>query len=163
VILPTGHYETKLEQFIQSNNFLTSKTNPTKSFQTQVRKFINNSKALIPSDTKWKYINLNPSAPSIKGLIKLHEPEHPIYPIVNWRGVPVYKLAWLFTQKIKSIAPLPNTYTVDNTRELIRRHEDTPIIPQSFLASPDISGLFTNISVKETKDIIANTLVKKRS
>jgi len=138
VILPTVHYETKIEQFIQSNSFLTSKTNPTKSFQTQVGKVINISKALIPSDTKWKYINLNPSAPSIKGLIKLHKPEHPIHPVANWRGAPTYKLAWLFTQKIKSVAPLPNTYTLGNTRELIRRLEGTPVHPQSSLASPDI-------------------------
>jgi len=67
VILPTVHYENKIEQFIQSNNFLTSKTNPIDSFQTQVRKVINNSKALIPSGAKWKNISLNPSAPSIKG------------------------------------------------------------------------------------------------
>jgi len=86
VILPTAHYENQIEQFIQSSNFLTSKTNPTESFQTQVRKVINNSKALIPSDEKWKHINLNPSAPSIKGLIKLHKPEYQIRPVVNRRG-----------------------------------------------------------------------------
>ena len=38
VILPTAHYEKKIEQHIQCNNFLTSKTKPTESFQTQVRK-----------------------------------------------------------------------------------------------------------------------------
>jgi len=108
-------------------------------------------------------INLNPSTPSIKGLIRLHKPEHPIRPVVNWRGVPAYKLAQLFTQKIKSIAPLPNTYTLGNTRELIRRLEATPILPQSSLASLDISILYTNIPVKETKDIIANTLVKNKA
>jgi len=63
--------------------------------------------------------NLNPSAPSIKGQIKLHKPGHPIRPIVNWRGAPTYKLAQLFTKKIRTIAPLPHTYTIDNTRELI--------------------------------------------
>jgi hypothetical protein len=162
VILPTAHYENKTEHFIQSNNFLPSKTNPTESFQTQVRKVINNSKTLIPSDTKWKNTNLNPSAPSIKGLIKLHKPEHPIRPLVNWRGAPTYKLARLFTQKIRSIAPLPNTYTIGNTKELIKKLESTPILPQYSLASLDISSLYTNVPVKETKDIIANTLVKNK-
>jgi len=84
MILPTEHYENKVEQFIQSNNFLASKTNLTEAFQTQVRKVINNSKALIPPDEKWKHINLNSSTPSIKGLIKLHKPDHPIHPAVNW-------------------------------------------------------------------------------
>jgi len=100
VILPTEQYENKVEQFIQSNNFLTSKSNPTESFQTQVRKVVNNNKALILPDEKWKHINLNPSVLSIKGFIKLHKPEHPIRPVVNWRGAPAYKLAQLFANKI---------------------------------------------------------------
>jgi hypothetical protein len=122
VILPTTQYESKIEKFIQTNNFQTSRNNPTKSFQSQVRRVINNSKTLIPSEPKWKYINLNPTAPSIKGLFKLHKPEHPIRP--------VYKLASSFTQKIKLMAPpLPNTYNLENTRDLHNKLEDTPISP----------------------------------
>ena len=158
VILPTELYENKVEQFIQSNNFLTSKANPTESFQTQVRKVTNNSKILIPSDEKWKHRNLNPSAPSIKGLIKLHKPDHPIRPVVNWRGTPAYKLAQPFTKKIRSIAPLPLTYTIGNTRELISKLENIPSHPHYSLASLDISNLYTNVQVKDTKDIIARAL-----
>jgi uncharacterized UBP type Zn finger protein len=84
VILLTTQYESKKEEFVQTNNFQISMVNPTKSFQSQVRKVINNSKTLIPSETKWKHTNMNPTAPSIKGLIKLHKPEHPVRPVVNW-------------------------------------------------------------------------------
>jgi hypothetical protein len=52
VILPTSQYETKIEEFIQKNHFQTSMNDPTKSFQSQVRKVINNSKTLIPSESK---------------------------------------------------------------------------------------------------------------
>ena len=52
---------------------------------------------------------MNPTAPTIKGLIKVHIPEHPIRSVVNWRGAPTYKLDRLFTQKVKKVAPLPNT------------------------------------------------------
>jgi len=65
-------------------------------------------------------------------------------------------LAQIFTKKIKLIAPLPHTYTIGNIRELITKL----IHPQYSLASLDISSLYTNIPVKETKDIIANTLTK---
>jgi hypothetical protein len=109
VILPTTEYESKIENFVKKNNFQTSPSDPTKPFQAQVRKVINNSKTLIPSDSTWKHINLNPTAPTIKGLIKLHTPEHPIRPVVNWKGAPAYKLAQTFTQKIKQFAPLPYT------------------------------------------------------
>jgi len=62
VVLPTKQYDAKIQNFIQANNFKTLSKDPTKNFQTQVR----NS------------INKNPSAWTIKGLIKIHKPEHPI-------------------------------------------------------------------------------------
>ena len=158
VVLPESQYETKIDEFIQAGNFQTTKNDPTKSFQTQVKKVINNSKTLIPPDSKWKYSNLNPTAPSIKGLIKLHKPNHPIRPVVNWRGAPAYKLAQLFTQKIKLIAPLPNTYNLKSTTELLSKLESTPILPHHSLASLDIQNLYTNIPVKETRDIVARNL-----
>jgi hypothetical protein len=108
VILPIQQYESKIQDFIDKNKFQISTTNPTKTFQNQIRRTINHSPNLIPSASKWKFINLNPSAPTIKGLIKLHKPDHPIRPVVNWRNVPAYKLSKLFTQKINHFAPLPN-------------------------------------------------------
>ena len=97
VIIPTTQYESKIEDFIQGNGLLTYNANPTKSFQAQVRKVINNSKTLIPHDSKWQHINIKPTAPTIKGLIKLHKPGHPIRLVINWKGARSYKLAHLFT------------------------------------------------------------------
>ena len=136
--------------------------NHTKSFQSQVIKVINNSKTLTPSDKKCKHMNMSPTASSIKGLIKLNKPEHPIRPVVNWRGAPAYKLAHLFTQKIKQMAPLPNTYNLQNTRDLIKKLEDTPVLPHFALDLLDITNLYTNIPVKEIREIIAKTLEKNQ-
>jgi len=159
VILPTTQYDNKIDEFIQTNHFITSANDPTKAFQSQVRKIVNNSKTLIPSDAKCRYINLNPTALPIKGLIKLHKPDHPIRPVVNWRGAPAYKLAQMFApQKIKLTAPLPNTHNLENTSDLLRKLEHTPIRPHFTLASLDISNLYTNIPVKETRKIIADNL-----
>ena len=75
VILPTQLYESKVHDFLQANQFQTISIDPTKSYQTQIRKTIHNSRTFIPHDSKWKYINMNPSAPNIKGLINLHKPD----------------------------------------------------------------------------------------
>jgi hypothetical protein len=37
VILPTPQYESKSDKFLTDNNFRTTTTDPTNSFQTQVR------------------------------------------------------------------------------------------------------------------------------
>jgi hypothetical protein len=88
VIIPIKQYDTKIQDFIQFPN-------PNKGLH---------EKLPIPSqkrhkqrqDTKWRYINTNPSALTIKGFIKIHKPEHPNRP-VNWRNAPAYNLATLFT------------------------------------------------------------------
>jgi len=78
VILPVKQCDSKITDFIRANIFITSEKDPTKIFQSHVRKVINNSKTLIPQEFKWKYVNMNPTAPTIKGLIKMHKPDHPI-------------------------------------------------------------------------------------
>jgi hypothetical protein len=83
ITLPTKQYETKIQNSLHSNNFHTATTDPTKNFQPQIRKTVKESKTLIPHDTRWKYINMNPSAPSIKELIKIHKPYQSIRAVVN--------------------------------------------------------------------------------
>jgi hypothetical protein len=61
------------------------------------------------------------------------------------------------------MAPFPNTQNLENTRDLIRKLEDTPILPQFALASLDITKIYTNIPVKETREIIVNTLRKNQT
>jgi hypothetical protein len=107
VILPIQQYESKIPNFLLENNFNRATTDPTITFQAKIRKTTTESKTLIPPDSKWKYINLNPSAPAIKGLIKIQKPDQPIRPVVNWRTAPAYNLSKLFTQ-INHLAPLPN-------------------------------------------------------
>jgi hypothetical protein len=97
VILPTPHYENKIGKFISDNNCHTVAAHPTNTFQTQVRNTVKQNKTLIPKYRRWKYINMNPHAPSIKGLIKIHKQDQPIRPVVNWRNTPAYQLSKLFT------------------------------------------------------------------
>jgi len=158
MILPIKQYDSKTTDFIRANNFQTTERDPTKTFQSQVRKVVTDSKTLIPQEIKWKYVNMNPIAPTIKGLIKMHKPEHPTQPVVNWRGAPASKLARLFTQKIKQLAPLPNRHNTDNTRDVIKKLNDTPTLLHFTLASLDITNLYTNIPVAETRNTISNTL-----
>jgi hypothetical protein len=161
VILPKTQYQSKIQDFLHENNFQTTKTDPTETFQTQVKKTIKNSKKLIPQEEKWRYINLNSAPPpSIKGLIKIQKPEQPIRPIVNWRHAPAYKLARLFKDKIHQLSPLPNTFNLKNTKELIQKLEDTPWPPHFKLESLDIKNLYPSIPTKETKTILESTLKK---
>jgi hypothetical protein len=74
--------------YLNNNGFHTTATDPTKQFQTEVRKNLNSCPLLIPTDKKWKYVNLNPKPPHLQGLIKIHKPDAQIRPIINRRTAP---------------------------------------------------------------------------
>jgi hypothetical protein len=56
---------------------------------------------LIHKDEKWKYIYLNPSPPTIRGLIKIHKTDSPVRPIVNWKNAPHTNLQQSFPINLK--------------------------------------------------------------
>jgi hypothetical protein len=66
MILPIKQYDSKITDLIQANNFQTTKRDSTKTFQSQGRKVVTDSKTLIPQEIKWKYVNMNPTAPTKK-------------------------------------------------------------------------------------------------
>jgi hypothetical protein len=101
---------------------------------------------------------MNPSAPSLKRLIKIHKPDQPIRPVVNWRNAPAYQLSRLFNKKINQLSPLPHAFNIKNTQDLTRNLQDTPLLPHHTLASLDITNLYSNIPVPETRTILANIL-----
>jgi hypothetical protein len=78
--------------------------------------------------------------------------------LLNWHNAPAYQLSKLFTQKINNRAPLPNTFNVKNTKDLLQKLQDTPIAPHFTFISLDITNLYLNIPIKETRTILTDTL-----
>jgi hypothetical protein len=64
VIITIDEYNQKLNDFIENNNFNSTRSEPTNKFQTKVREIIRKSTHLIQQSQKWQYINLNPTAPT---------------------------------------------------------------------------------------------------
>jgi hypothetical protein len=48
------------------------------NLSNQIKKTVKKHRIFIPQNFKWKYINLNPFAPTLKGLIKIHKTNQPI-------------------------------------------------------------------------------------
>jgi hypothetical protein len=87
-------YNNKLQDFIDHNHFTLLTGDQTKKFQKRVKDTIKSGQLNFPNDNKRAALtNTNPTAPNILGLPKVHKPGVPISPIMNWRGVPAYKLA----------------------------------------------------------------------
>ena len=93
-------------------------------------------------------MNLNPTDPTIRGLLKVNKEGALLMPIVNCKNAPAYKLAKLLARTIHTYIPLPYTFNVENSVQLMNDLTDLPYdhnIKFSFL---DINNMYSNIPTK---------------
>jgi hypothetical protein len=109
---------------------------------------------IIHKSDRWKYVNLNPTVPTIRGLVKGHKEGAPIRPTVNWKNAPAYKLAILLARKIHTYIPLPYTFNVENTVQLMNDLTDLPYDHNIKFASLGINNIYSNIPIKEMITIL---------
>jgi hypothetical protein len=64
----------------------------------------------------------------------------------------------LLTHQIRQLAPLLHTYNINNTTDLINKLKNTAPLPHHALASLDITNLYANVPINETRNIISDTL-----
>jgi hypothetical protein len=156
IIIYNDDYNNKVQDFITNNNFQLASRDPTNTFQKDIKILINSSPTLIAQHSKWKYHNMNPKAPTITGLIKIHKQKTPIRPIVNWTQAPAYKLAKLLSEKLSTELQLPFTFNVRNSPHLIHEIQEIPYNSNLRLASFDVTNMYTNIPTHQLPSIITN-------
>ena len=154
VIISKESYHNKTQNFVHNNKFTSIEKDNTNKYQKDLRNTINGCPYLIHKDKKWKLVNLNPSPPTIRGLIKIHKIITPIRPIVNWREAPTYKLAKKLTKGINNLIPLPYTFNIKNSIQLMNDLMDIPSKNDLKFATFDITNMYTNIPTLELTNII---------
>jgi hypothetical protein len=161
VIIHTDAYHSKVQQFIDSNNFRVVDKDPTKQFQKRIRNTSNECTETIGKDKKSKYTNLNPTAPNIRGLPEVHKDNVPIQPIIKWNSAPTYKLAKLPNTLIQINIPLPKTFNVKNSVHLTNDLTEIPYNHDLKYVSFDIYNTYSNIA---TDDLIKikDTCIEQR-
>ena len=153
VITYQQEYHNKIRDFIINNNLITI-NDPTKNFQKKIRNVLNECQIVTHKDEKWKYVNLNPSVPSIRGMIKIDKTGAPIRPVINWRNVPAYKLAKMLTKKLQMHIPLLFTFNVKNSVQLMDEILSIPFDPNLQFVSFDINNMYSNVPTSDIEQII---------
>ena len=109
------------------------------------------------TENEYKHLYVSGSSPSIMyGLPKTHKPNLPLRPIVSSVNTPQYKLAKFIIPDIMHLAK--NEYTLENSKVLIDSTSNMKIQDSYFMTSFDVESLYTNIPLKETIDIIVNSI-----
>jgi hypothetical protein len=110
---------------------------------------MNECQIVVHKEERWKYINMNLAAPTIRGMIKIHKADAPIRPVINWRNAPAYKLAKMLTKKFQTYISLPYTFNVKNSIHLIEDLRNIPFNPNLQFASFDITNMYSNVPTGE--------------
>jgi len=98
-------YNQKIMNFISNNKFTVANSDITKNIQRDLRNTIDDCQQIINKDNGWKYINVYPTNPMLRGVIKIRTDNTPIRPVVNWKNAPTYKLTKLISENIKTYIP----------------------------------------------------------
>jgi hypothetical protein len=101
---------------------------------------------------------MNPKAPCIKGLIKIHKPNNPIRPIVNWQEAPAYKLSKHLTDILIQHLQLPDSFNVKNSITLTNELNSVEMTCHTKLCSFDIKNMYANTPQPELLIIIKQIL-----
>jgi hypothetical protein len=118
VILLIKRHKTKIHDFIQNNQFINLNTNPTDQYTKMIKHELNKQN-IIQKEHKWKYSNMNTTAPNLHSTIKLHKQNTPIRPVVNWRNSPAYNVVKFVTKTLKEGYSTSTHHWIHNTKTSI--------------------------------------------
>ena len=163
IVISKEQYNNKVQTFINKNNWSKINKDPTTSYNNIIKKMIKtNNQIFTNPQTNRKLTTNNPKPPILNGLIKLHKPDKPIRPVINFKTAPSYKISKHLTNLLKDKIKLNNKHTIKNTIELTDKLQTIKITDNTKLYSFDITDMYSNIPITDTINIIEQTLNKNK-
>lgn len=150
VLMTKTDYINKTNDFITENGIKQIKKDPTTSYQNKIKLAVKNTALIMNANDKRKVINSNPKAPNMRALPKIHKPNVPIRPVVNYRGAPAYKLACFLQRYLKDNIDLPNNKSVINSQDVVNRLKHVVVNHEDRFLSLDVVSMYTCVPVKDT-------------
>jgi len=154
VIMNKNEYINKVEKFVNENGYIELKHDPTNKYQAVLKRTLNENKMF--EKTRNYIIEMNPTAPTLKGLIKLHKQDKPIRPLINFIGAPTYKISKLLTKYLNENYNFEQKYNIKNSKELTSKLGNIKINSNDKLISLDVTNMFGNIPKQELMEILKN-------
>jgi hypothetical protein len=91
-------------------------------------------------------------------MIKVRKQTNPVRPIINWQNGPASRLGRLLTSNLNTHAPLPNAFSIKNTKQLSEDLQDISYEEKLKFASFNITKMYTSIPAEQLKPLILQVL-----
>jgi hypothetical protein len=135
------------------------KEDPTTKYALAVEKvcneFITKGKLTILEGTRFNI--KNPRSPIIYGAPKIHKPNVPLRPMVDFRYSPTYNLASYISNILQKVAA-NHEFTVKNSIQMVNSLKNIKMRPGDTKVSFDVVSLFTKVPKEETLEYIKQRL-----
>ena len=158
VILCKGEYQQKINTFLEKEDPLLLKKDPTLKIQNKLKTTLKDINGILSNQDKFKIINMNPTPPKLYGLIKIHKENAPIRPVVSYTNSPLSKLCFKLNQIYRDTSQFNAKHTIKNSVELSKTLKNVKVPNNGVLVSFDVTNMFPNIPNYDCLQIIANTL-----
>ena len=144
VIMHRDIYYQKVYDFIKNNNIKSIGSDPTQKYMKHLNNAINKCTNLFNEATRRHLKPMIVYAPQFNGLPKIHKPDTPIRPLINYTTAPGYKISKKLVNIIKNNVVLDNNHCIKNSIELVNLTKEMNISSQHKFVSFDITNLYTS-------------------
>ncbi|XP_066933971.1 uncharacterized protein [Clytia hemisphaerica] len=167
VLMNKIDYVNKCNELLSTAQFKQLDNDPTRPTERKMQSLLRKIKTHLPEEELYKKLYPTGSAPGkLYGTAKVHKlktgegiDKLPLRPIVSNIGTATYQTAKYLA---KLLSPLNKSiYSVNSTNAFLHDLESISIADDEEMVSFDVVGLFTNVPLKHTIDIILNRIYEK--
>lgn len=167
IILDKSDYNEKVSANLSDTSRFAidpSQSDQTLNFQNKVVDEIKklHKRNLIDDNLKNSLIPKGSQIPRLYGLPKIHKPQCPTRPILSMTNSPCHKLAKWLTEILKPVEKYYSKFCTKDSFEFASLIQQQRACNGGFMSSFDVVSLFPHVPLKETVDIIGNTIRFKR-
>lgn len=160
IAITKNDYIQKTVDFLDPNKYSILRNDPTKCFQKIIKTLIHNCKSLFIEKDSYKLTLMNPQAPKLYSLVKLHKTGNPIRPVVSFFSAPSYKLSKKLIDIILNHTNFSASFSIKNSYELVNKIKNINLPQNSKFISFDVTNLFPSIPIVDTIKLVNKLLIK---
>nr|XP_054924765.1 uncharacterized protein LOC129383853 [Dermacentor andersoni] len=151
VVLDRVDYINKINGLLMdTSTYAKLAKDPTKKVESELQKLLTEVFKFVPPERKNLYYRLlchNGSAPALYGLPKIHKPDVPVRPIVDYTRSPLYELSGYLHRILRPLAGLTPTFVKDSAH-FIELISSTCIDDDEVMISFDVKSMFTCVPIE---------------
>ncbi|XP_049267759.1 uncharacterized protein LOC119378700 [Rhipicephalus sanguineus] len=161
VVMNRDDYVSKMTEHLQDETTYSKiDRDPTRKIESELQKLLTDVFKFVPPEKKHLYNRLlchTGSAPAIYGLPKVHKPNVPLRPIVDYTRSPLHSLSGYLHDVLRPLVGRTSTYVKDSV-DFVDKIRNVTLDSEEIMVSFDVKSMFTRIPVDYAVDCCRSAL-----